>query len=36
VIQQEEPVMFANTKSYSGIAVDDLQEARAFYGGTLG
>jgi catechol 2,3-dioxygenase-like lactoylglutathione lyase family enzyme len=28
--------MFANTKAYSGIAVHDLQEAREFYGETLG
>ncbi len=28
--------MFANTKAYSGIAVHDLQEARAFYRETLG
>jgi catechol 2,3-dioxygenase-like lactoylglutathione lyase family enzyme len=28
--------MFANTKAYSGIAVNDLQQARKFYGETLG
>jgi catechol 2,3-dioxygenase-like lactoylglutathione lyase family enzyme len=28
--------MFANTKAYSGIAVNDLQKAREFYGETLG
>jgi catechol 2,3-dioxygenase-like lactoylglutathione lyase family enzyme len=28
--------MFANTKAYSGIAVDDMQKAREFYGETLG
>lgn len=28
--------MFESTKAYSGMAVHDLQEARAFYGGTLG
>jgi catechol 2,3-dioxygenase-like lactoylglutathione lyase family enzyme len=28
--------MFANTKAFSGFAVDDLQKARAFYGDTLG
>jgi catechol 2,3-dioxygenase-like lactoylglutathione lyase family enzyme len=28
--------MFANTKAYSGFAVDDLQKARDFYGETLG
>ena len=28
--------MFANTKAYSGFAVDDLGKAEEFYGGTLG
>jgi predicted enzyme related to lactoylglutathione lyase len=28
--------MFANTKAYSGFAVDDLQKAHEFYGETLG
>ena len=28
--------MFANTKAFSGFAVDDLQQAREFYGETLG
>jgi catechol 2,3-dioxygenase-like lactoylglutathione lyase family enzyme len=28
--------MFANTKAYSGFAVDDIQKAREFYGETLG
>jgi catechol 2,3-dioxygenase-like lactoylglutathione lyase family enzyme len=28
--------MFADTKAYSGFAVDDLQMARKFYGETLG
>jgi catechol 2,3-dioxygenase-like lactoylglutathione lyase family enzyme len=28
--------MFADTKAYSGIAVDDMQNAREFYGDTLG
>jgi len=28
--------MFANTKAYSGFAVDDLEQAREFYGETLG
>jgi catechol 2,3-dioxygenase-like lactoylglutathione lyase family enzyme len=28
--------MFANSKAFSGFAVDDLQQARAFYGETLG
>lgn len=28
--------MFGNTKAYSGFAVDDLEQAQRFYGGTLG
>ena len=28
--------MFANTKAYSGFAVDDVQKAREFYGEKLG
>jgi predicted enzyme related to lactoylglutathione lyase len=28
--------MFADTKAYSGFAVDDLQKAKQFYGETLG
>ena len=28
--------MFANTRAYSGFAVDDLDAARRFYGDTLG
>jgi catechol 2,3-dioxygenase-like lactoylglutathione lyase family enzyme len=28
--------MFADTKAFSGFAVDDLQKARAFYADTLG
>jgi catechol 2,3-dioxygenase-like lactoylglutathione lyase family enzyme len=28
--------MLANTKAYSGFAVDDVQKAREFYGETLG
>ena len=28
--------MFANTKAYSGFAVDDVQKASEFYGETLG
>ena len=28
--------MFADTKAFSGIAVDDLEQARRFYGETLG
>jgi catechol 2,3-dioxygenase-like lactoylglutathione lyase family enzyme len=28
--------MFANTKAFSGFAVDDVEKARAFYADTLG
>jgi catechol 2,3-dioxygenase-like lactoylglutathione lyase family enzyme len=28
--------MFANSKAFSGFAVDDLEQARQFYGETLG
>ena len=28
--------MLANSKAYSGFAVDNLEKAREFYGGTLG
>jgi catechol 2,3-dioxygenase-like lactoylglutathione lyase family enzyme len=28
--------MFANTKAFSGFAVDDVQQAKDFYGETLG
>jgi catechol 2,3-dioxygenase-like lactoylglutathione lyase family enzyme len=28
--------VFTNTKAFSGFAVDDLQQAREFYGDTLG
>jgi catechol 2,3-dioxygenase-like lactoylglutathione lyase family enzyme len=28
--------MFTNTKAYSGFAVDDIEQARKFYGETLG
>jgi catechol 2,3-dioxygenase-like lactoylglutathione lyase family enzyme len=28
--------MFANTKAFSGFAVDDLRKAQEFYGKTLG
>jgi catechol 2,3-dioxygenase-like lactoylglutathione lyase family enzyme len=28
--------MFANTKAFSGFAVDDVRKAREFYGDTLG
>ena len=28
--------MFANTRAFSGFAVDDVEKAREFYGGTLG
>jgi catechol 2,3-dioxygenase-like lactoylglutathione lyase family enzyme len=33
---REETVMLANSKAYSGFAVDDLQKAQEFYGETLG
>jgi catechol 2,3-dioxygenase-like lactoylglutathione lyase family enzyme len=33
---REEQVMFANTKAFSSFAVDDPEEARAFYADTLG
>jgi catechol 2,3-dioxygenase-like lactoylglutathione lyase family enzyme len=29
-------VMLTNTKAFSGFAVEDVQKAREFYGGTLG
>jgi catechol 2,3-dioxygenase-like lactoylglutathione lyase family enzyme len=32
----EEQRMLANTKAFSGFAVDDLDKAREFYGDTLG
>src|SRR3990170_844146 len=32
----EESFMFANTKAFSGFAVEDLEKAREFYEGTLG
>jgi predicted enzyme related to lactoylglutathione lyase len=32
----KEAVMFANTKAFSGFAVDDIAAAKAFYGDTLG
>jgi predicted enzyme related to lactoylglutathione lyase len=35
-VRGEELLMFANTKAYSGFAVDDLQKAHEFYGETLG
>jgi catechol 2,3-dioxygenase-like lactoylglutathione lyase family enzyme len=28
--------MFENTKAFSGFSVDDVEAAKAFYGGTLG
>jgi catechol 2,3-dioxygenase-like lactoylglutathione lyase family enzyme len=34
--QREESPMFANTKAFSGFAVDDVEKARAFYADTLG
>jgi catechol 2,3-dioxygenase-like lactoylglutathione lyase family enzyme len=33
---RKEPMMLADTKAYSGIAVNDMQSAREFYGETLG
>jgi catechol 2,3-dioxygenase-like lactoylglutathione lyase family enzyme len=35
-IHGEEHVMFADTKAFSGFAVNDLAEAEKFYGETLG
>jgi catechol 2,3-dioxygenase-like lactoylglutathione lyase family enzyme len=34
--RREEPVVLKDAKAYSGFAVDDLERAREFYGGTLG
>ena len=34
--RRRQAVMLANTKAYSGLAVNDLQAARKFYGETLG
>jgi catechol 2,3-dioxygenase-like lactoylglutathione lyase family enzyme len=34
--RKESASMFANTKAFSGFAVDDLEQARRFYGETLG
>src|SRR5271165_7521750 len=33
---EKEHGMFANTKAFSGFAVDDLEAAKKFYGDTLG
>jgi catechol 2,3-dioxygenase-like lactoylglutathione lyase family enzyme len=33
---KKEAAMFANTEAFSGFAVDDIDEARRFYGETLG
>jgi catechol 2,3-dioxygenase-like lactoylglutathione lyase family enzyme len=33
---RKEPIMFADTKAYSGIAVKDVKQAQEFYGGKLG
>jgi catechol 2,3-dioxygenase-like lactoylglutathione lyase family enzyme len=33
---KKEAAMFANTEAFSGFAVDDIDEARRFYGKTLG
>jgi catechol 2,3-dioxygenase-like lactoylglutathione lyase family enzyme len=35
-IDQRGALMFADTKAFSGFAVDDVQAAEEFYGGTLG
>ena len=35
-LREEHEVMFADTTAFSGFAVDDLEKAREFYGGTLG
>ena len=34
--REREQTMFENTKAYSGLAVHDMDEARTFYGETLG
>jgi predicted enzyme related to lactoylglutathione lyase len=34
--KRQEPGMFADTKAFSGFAVDDVQRAKEFYGETLG
>jgi catechol 2,3-dioxygenase-like lactoylglutathione lyase family enzyme len=36
MISAKEAVMFENTRAFSGFAVDDVPEARKFYGETLG
>jgi catechol 2,3-dioxygenase-like lactoylglutathione lyase family enzyme len=33
---RKKAIMFAETKAYSGIAVKDMEQARQFFGGTLG
>jgi predicted enzyme related to lactoylglutathione lyase len=35
-ITTKEAMMFADTKAFSGFAVDDVEKARKFYGDTLG
>jgi catechol 2,3-dioxygenase-like lactoylglutathione lyase family enzyme len=35
-LDQRSDGMFANTRAFSGFAVDDLEKAREFYEGTLG
>jgi catechol 2,3-dioxygenase-like lactoylglutathione lyase family enzyme len=35
-VNRKELVMFADTKAYSGLAVDDMDKAREFYRETLG
>jgi len=34
--REKEAVMFENTRAFSGFSVDDVPEARKFYGETLG
>jgi catechol 2,3-dioxygenase-like lactoylglutathione lyase family enzyme len=36
MISAKEAVMFENTRAFSGFSVDDVPEARKFYGETLG
>jgi catechol 2,3-dioxygenase-like lactoylglutathione lyase family enzyme len=35
-MEEEEQIMFGDTKAYSGFAVDDAAKAEEFYGQTLG
>jgi catechol 2,3-dioxygenase-like lactoylglutathione lyase family enzyme len=36
IVQRKEHLLFANTKAFSGFAVDDVPRAREFYENTLG